>query len=629
MKNLIGYLKKTVSLSSLLLLFLLPISSIFAEESFQINTSFEHTVLNNEINTEVILQISSESAKVISYYTATLPEKNLETKCYYVKTGKKIDCTNYHRGSNTDVLFNLNNSVVKPDSPLEIKITYTTKTEEKNAYNISSKILDTTTNSVIIKYPKEKGEPLWTSDPLSSIKLVKDSYQIAINKPIYASISLLFGENILYKFNISRSFQNSTEDNQTFELVIPPDTKDQTIIWDEISPLPNSSTMDEDGNYIFKYILSPNKTLDCKISGYIEKVVSTENQIQRTFLTEEVGYWNIVDTSETKRVQSYMKKKGVVLPEGFDDVNSLDNVNKELFYKNLYKYVVEKLNFDKDITLGIEDLTRLGANTLTESSQNAMPIDYADYYIALLRKYGVPSRLVIGYVSKISGYTSDGFYHYWVEYFDSLNSKWLTADPFLEDYTEKDLFKSDFYDHVTVLRRGKSTVSPNITFYSESDFKLEFLSDNNIERKFEPKTELYFEELKSTDKYLKGYIYITNNGNLAITNTTISSSNINNIVKYIDPVNNVYSQIILPKQSATIQTNIPYNAISSSNIFVYLKFENNSLHNKEILIKQDISEVIPIYIVLLSKFASILIFFIFVYLVYFVYKKLRKKWIIQ
>lgn len=624
MRDLIGYLKKTVYLSSLVLFFVLPISHIHAKENFKINTLFEHTITDTTISTEIVLQISADTPRVISYYTASLPIKGLNTKCYLVKTGKKIECTNYHRGSNTDVLFELNNSVVKPDIPLEIKITYEMKTDLEDAYNISSKVLDTTTNSVIIKYPKEKGEPLWTSDPLSNIKLVNESYLVTINKPVYQSISLLFGRSILYEFSISRTFQNSTTENQTFELVIPPDTKDQSIIWGEISPLPNSSIIDDDGNYIFKYLVQPEKTVDCKIDGYIEKLVSTESQTLKSYLTKETGYWKVVNTSESKRVQSYMSKKGVVLPDNFEDVEELDSINKELFYKHIYKYIVEKLSIEKDLQLGIENAARLGAETLVESPQNAKPLDYADFYIALLRKYNVPSRLVIGYVSKISGYTSDGFYHYWVEYFDSSKNRWITADPFLEDYLEKDLYKNDFYDHITVLRRGKSTVSPNVTFYSENDFTVEFVSESKLEKNFNPNAELYFEELKSTDSHLKGYLYIINNGNIAVTSSSILSSNIADLRKYIDPVNNITSQVILPKQNATIQLNIPYSKILSTNVFVNFKLENSSVYNKELVVEQNVIESTPLFILLLSKLLSMLIFFLFVFLIYFVSNKLKK-----
>ncbi|MHC1716752.1 MAG: transglutaminase-like domain-containing protein [Candidatus Dojkabacteria bacterium] len=624
MRDLIGYLKKTVFLFSLLAFFAFPTDQVKAEENFQIYTSFEHSITEKIVNTQVIIQIRTTSPKVISYYTASIPEKNLVPKCYLVKSNTKIECTTFNRGSNTDVLFDLGNSVVRPGSPLEIKILYKTESKTSEAYNISSKVLDTTTNTVLVQYPKEKGEPLWTSDPISNIKLIKENYQIIINKPVYSNISILFGKNIIYNFNINRVFQNTTTENQTFELVVPPDTKDQSIIWENISPLPNSSTLDEDGNYIFKYIVPPEKSMDCKIEGYIEKLISKEIDSERSYLTKVTGYWNIANSSEEKRVQSYMKKKGLELANDFEDINSLDGIKREVFYKNIYKYVVDKLNFDSKISLGIENSTRLGANTLTESSANAYPIDYTDFYIALLRKYNIPSRQVVGYVSKISGYTSDGFYHYWVEYFDSSTSKWITSDPFLEDYLKKDLFNNDFYDHITVLRRGKSTVSPNITFYSENDFKVEYNSSDEVKRIFEPHSELSFEKLKSTDKYLKGYIYLSNNGNIAITNYSVAKSNVFDLKKYIDPVNNVNSQILLPKQNANIQLNIPYNQITSSNIFVNMKFSNTSIYTKDLLSEQNISEVVPFYILLISKVSSLGIFFGFSFLVYFLVERVKK-----
>jgi len=624
MRGLIGYLKKILFLSSILALTLSLAQKTSAAEPFQIYTSFEHKIESKNISTEAILQIRSDSPRVISYYTASIPQKNLDILCYLVKTNKRINCTTFHRGSNTDVLLELNNAVVKKDAPLEVMLRYKISNDSSNAFNISSKILDTTTSSVLIQYPKTIGEPLWTSDPLSSIKAVKDSFQILINKPIHPTISILFGEKVSYKFSISRNLQNTTEENQTFELIVLPDTKDQTVIWTDISPLPNSAVLDENGNYVFKYIVPPSQSMECKIDGYVEKIISEEKEKGADHLTKPTGYWNIVNSSEWIRVQTYMKRHNLNILKDFDDIESLKTEEKEIFYKALYKYVVEKLNFNKNLTLGIETTARLGANILTESALESAPIDYADFYIALLRHYKIPSRMVIGYVSEISGYTADGFYHYWVEYYDSTLSKWVTADPFLSDYLNKDLFKSDFFDHITVLKRGKSSVSPNITFYSENDFKVEFSPSEKEDISFLPTVELTFEKLKSTDQYLKGYLYILNSGNIGINSHFLEKSNIENIRKYIDPVNNIYSKIILPKQSATIQLNIPYNSIRSSNIFLNLTLANNSSNQKNFLLEQNVTEILPIYILIISKIISISVFLVGFFLIYFGIKKIRK-----
>lgn len=624
MRGLIGYLKKILFLSSILALTLSLAQKTSAAEPFQIYTSFEHKIESKNISTEAILQIRSDSPRVISYYTASIPQKNLDILCYLVKTNKRINCTTFHRGSNTDVLLELNNAVVKKDAPLEVMLRYKVSNESSNAFNISSKILDTTTSSALIQYPKTIGEPLWTSDPLSSIKAVKDSYQILINKPIHPTISILFGEKVSYKFSISRNLQNTTEENQTFELIVLPDTKDQTVIWTDISPLPNSAVLDENGNYVFKYIVPPSQSMECKIDGYVEKIISEEKEKGADHLTKPTGYWKIVNSSEWIRVQTYMKRHNLNILKDFDDIESLKTEEKEIFYKALYKYVVEKLNFNKNLTLGIETTARLGANILTESALESAPIDYADFYIALLRHYKIPSRMVIGYISEISGYTADGFYHYWVEYYDSTLSKWIIADPFLSDYLNKDLFKSDFFDHITVLKRGKSSVSPNITFYSENDFKVEFSPSEKEDISFLPTVELTFEKLKSTDQYLKGYLYILNSGNIAINSHFLEKSNIENIRKYIDPVNNIYSKIILPKQSATIQLNIPYNSIRSSNIFLNLTLANNSSNQKNFLLEQNVTEILPIYILIISKIISISVFLVGFFLIYFGIKKIRK-----
>ncbi len=624
MRGLIGYLKKILFLSSILALTLSLAQKTSAAEPFQIYTSFEHKIESKNISTETILQIRSDSPRVISYYTASIPQKNLDILCYLVKTNKRINCTTFHRGSNTDVLLELNNAVVKKDAPLEVMLRYKISNDSSNAFNISSKILDTTTSSVLIQYPKTIGEPLWTSDPLSSIKAVKDSYQILINKPIHPTISILFGEKVSYKFSISRNLQNTTEENQTFELIVLPDTKDQTVIWTDISPLPNSAVLDENGNYVFKYIVPPSQSMECKIDGYIEKIISEEKEKGADHLTKPTGYWKIVNSSEWIRVQTYMKRHNLNILKDFDDIESLKTEEKEIFYKALYKYVVEKLNFNKNLTLGIETTARLGANILTESALESAPIDYADFYIALLRHYKIPSRMVIGYVSEISGYTADGFYHYWVEYYDSTLSKWIIADPFLSDYLNKDLFKSDFFDHITVLKRGKSSVSPNITFYSENDFKVEFSPSEKEEISFSPTAELTFEKLKSTDQYLKGYLYILNSGNIAINRHSLEKSNIENVRKYIDPVNNIYSKIILPKQSATIQLNIPYNSIHTSNIFLNITLANNSSNQKNFLLEQNVTEILPIYILIISKIISISVFLVGFFLIYFGIKKIRK-----
>jgi hypothetical protein len=594
---------------------------------FNINVDFEHTITKETIDTQAVMEITSSTPRVISYYTAILPIERLRVTCEKFKTGEQLECTTFNRGSNTEVLINLNNGVVREDSPLEILIKYSLPREEESSFNISSTIFNTTTRSVVIKYPKDMGEPLWSSDPIQNIKSVEDKYVILIEQPQNPKLSIVFGEKLLYKFDINKVFSNTLkDDNQTFEIYLPSDTPTQTIIWEEISPTPTSSLKDEDGNYIFKYIVKPGETVNCKISGYILKTQDLETTEETSsFLTQKTGYWSITNNTEFRRINTFLEKKGLVIPPTFDDVETLGDAQKELFYKYIYQYVVERLNYNEEIPLGIESSSRIGAQTLTEAPNNASNIDYSDFYIALLRNYNVPSRLVVGYISNITGYTSDGFYHHWVEYLDTNQDRWVTADPFLEEYFDKNLFGSPFLDHITIIRRGKSAVAPKLSFFQDTDFIVKAETTKDIQPQFSIDSLFTIEDFSITKPYAKGLLKLRNEGNVALNNIIISKSNIENLTKYTDPIKNMQSDILLPDGENFLQFNIPHDKINSTNIFVEASFANLDRYKTEETLGTEVKQEVPLYISIFSKLLSILIFCIFLFLLYFLIKLGKKK----
>jgi len=657
MKNLTGYLKKILSkyrntpspfaviTPSVKSLFFLPLILLFSialiflglastrqvianttASDININVDFEHTITEETIDTQVVMEVTSSSPRVISYYTAVVPIERLRVTCEKFKTGGELECTTFNRGSNTEILVNLNNGVVRPGSPLEILIRYSLEREEGSSFNISSTIFNTTTRSIVIKYPKDMGEPLWSSDPIQNIKAIENRYVVLIEQPQNPKLSIVFGEKLLYKFDINKVFSNSfKDDNQTFEIYVPSDTPTQTIIWEDISPTPTSSLKDEDGNYIFKYLVKPGESADCKISGYILKTEDLETTEETSsFLTQESGYWSITNNTEFRRINSFLERKGLLIPPTFNDVEVLEDAQKELFYKYIYQYVIERLNYNEEIPLGIESSSRIGAQTLTEAPNNASNIDYSDFYIALLRNYNVPSRLVVGYISNITGYTSDGFYHHWVEYLDTNQNRWVTADPFLEEYFGKNLYGSPFLDHITIVRRGKSAVAPKLSFFQDTDFIVKAETKKDILPKFSIDSHFVLENYNITKPYAKGLLKLKNEGNIALNNIIISNSNIENLTKYTDPVKNMQSNILLPNEENFLQFNIPYDEINSSNIFVVTSLANLNRHKVNQTIETEVEHEVPLYISILSKSLSILIFCSFLFLLYFLIK-LRKK----
>ena len=86
------------------------------------------------------------------------------------RTKKKIECSTYNKTSSTEILFDLQNSVIKKDLPYLLLLTYSTQTENLNSFQIPSSITDTKTAKVTITYPVNKGIPLWTSDTINKLR---------------------------------------------------------------------------------------------------------------------------------------------------------------------------------------------------------------------------------------------------------------------------------------------------------------------------------------------------------------------------------------------------------------------------------------------------------------------------
>ncbi|MFZ2190059.1 MAG: transglutaminase-like domain-containing protein, partial [Candidatus Magasanikiibacteriota bacterium] len=459
MRNLTGYLKKIPLLFSLVLtLLLLTSHPIHAEDQFTLTSDFIHGISDTTIDTQAIITISSTSARVISYFTTSIPQENIIAECYNVSSSKKLDCSSHNRSGATDILVDFNNSLIKSNSNLVLRITYHTNITASESLNVVSFVQDAVTNSVVLTYLKSKGEPLWTSDAIQNIKSIDDNYQVTILKPIYPSISVLFGKAVSYEFTVSKTFTNSlTDQNQTFELILPSDSATQTIVWDKLSPLPNIAEQDEDGNYIFKYIVGSETSMDCNIQGHILKRNSvTNNNTPDSFLTTNIGYWKTTEKIEFTRIITYLKNKGLNITDGLTNIQTLDASTQELIYKYLYQYTVERLNPQKSLSSGIIADSRVGFDNLVSNPNEVTSADYSDFLVTILRKYGIPSRQVVGFVSNISGYASDGFYSYWVEAYDFTQKRWITMDPFLEDYSSKPLYGNAFFDHIAILKRGKS-----------------------------------------------------------------------------------------------------------------------------------------------------------------------------
>lgn len=630
MRNLTGYLKKTLlAISLCLIIFPLFVHNVLAQDSpFNVTSYFVHKVNGSNVNTELTLHVTTEARRVLSIYTVSIQAPNIKASCFD-SSGSSINCQSYNRTSTTDVQIDLRNSVVTPDTPLEVKIRYSYKLANEIVYSFPSKVLDAKTSEIKILYPKEKGEFSWTSENIASKEESSNFREVHFKNPKKDSVSIFFEKEIKYSLSINRQFNSgSGQEGSTFELVVPLDDSTQSVVWENIDPLPTSAIQDEDGNYIFKYLVKEGESVSAKLSGYILKQKSeNETATVQDYLSTPKGLWELKSNTELKRIASFMKEKGLDINPLMSDVENLNKSERELFYKLLYQYVIHRLDYPKDIVLGIENSTRLGSKHIMENALTSTQADYADFYIALLRNYAIPSRLIIGYVSNVTNYTSDGFYHYWVEYYDKNKETWVQVDPFSEEYFGHNIFGTTLNDHITVLKRGKSPMAPTLTFYSPTDFIVQMDLQANVQKNISINSDLNFDEYDITKKYAKAYITTSNTGNVIISKIDLLKSNIGNLKKYIDSVYNSSSSLLLPKQTSNIQLNIPTTQLSFKNLSVTTRYTSNTGEAKELTLSDEIPQNIPLYARMLSKILSLVSFGILLFLLYTIYKLIqRRKW---
>ena len=522
MKNTIGCLKKILIFSSLSVFFLFVFLQKFpiysSEETFEVYADFTHTVVDStEIETIVDISLKSkDGSRVLSYYTITIPEEDLDPTVTLLNSTKDFTAGVYSRDGATDITITFTDLVVSESTETIIRLTYTSPADiESSRFTLHSEITDIDTNNIEILYPKDMGAIVWSSNTLSKFSAQGDHYIANITNPSSYDTILIFGDSIIYNFNITRSLNNTLEESsETFDITLPQDNLTQTLLITSIDPLPSFSSRDEEGNLTVSYIVEPSEQINVKIVGQVI-LLDTTTEIEKPtnpFLLENTGYWNITSEQEIVNIERYIDRNWVGLPDEFESIDDFTkDSNKNTFYKALYKYIVNRLDVDESSLTVLQGGTRDGAESVLEDVSESDSDDYADLCVAVYRYYNIPARMNLGYLTDVSGITEDGIFHSWCEYYDDIQKKWVEIDPFLEDYKEVELFQNTLKDHIKIITRGKSAVSPKLAFYTENNFEAESANEN-ISPVIDFDLELQFEENTTTSQYVQGSIYIKNTG---------------------------------------------------------------------------------------------------------------------
>ena len=339
---------------------------------------------------------------------------------------------------------------------------------------------------------------------------------------------------------------------------------------------------------------------------------------------ENISLWEINNASLTRHINRYLKSNGMEISDTFSDIKELKTTEERaLLYQNLYRYVIENLQPNIQSVGSLSGSDRLGGQEVLVNQNLSTSEDYIDSIVSLYRYFKIPARFVIGYITGISNYDSNGIYHYWAEYYDSDKKNWVIVEPFFEDYSKTSLYGKDMKEHVTLIYRYSNPYTPKLNFFSEEDFKIELVKDIP-EVKNSIKLDVILQPYKISDPYLVGYISIKNTGNTVLDSFNITESN-PDLTKYIDYIENNSQIILLPDQTYNIKFNIPYKDIKES-LSAVVKALSGTQQLEDTRIEKDIQILKEqSNLKIFSKLISILIYILFSIPIYFLSKRVKLK----
>lgn len=337
------------------------------------------------------------------------------------------------------------------------------------------------------------------------------------------SLSLLFGDSVTYELNLAYELTNSTLSQVDSELALPPDTSYQHITLASIDPQPLSIHLDQDGNWLARYKLSPQQKL-----AITAKLYATVYPTPKLFdpsntqmpHTKDSRYWHL----SPSQVQEHA-----------------ENLKDPL---SIYDYLVTGFTYDYAGSQG--STTRRGADPALTAHTSLLCTEFTDIFVALSRERGIPSREINGYAyssdanSRPPGSTAD-ILHAWPEYYDTANSVWVAIDPTWGNTTGGiDYFHKLDFSHITFVRHGIEDSYPipaGAYKNSKTDKQIQ------VGIALEPPNQVTNYTLtQDGDRF-----FVLNTGNTALINYPVEAQGTSYTIPYLPP----YGRYLLPQSHPT------------------------------------------------------------------------------
>lgn len=498
----------------LLIIFFNSSSNAFAIVKF--NTDFQNYYrIDPNGNTHVSFLINQKNNLSIVYATDFGLSIN-ETKISNVKVtdeGTTIIPEVVKTLNQTTISFPFAKKVVGKDKVHSFVIEYDTSdvaTKFGNTWQVNIPRLETEENvssqAVILTVPENFPTPAYIDPKPDSVN--KNIYYFSGNKIGNKVISAVFGQTQFYKGNISYHLINESKSKVISEISLPPDTAYQTVFYEKLDPKPIKVFSDEDGNVLAKYSIDPNANIEVNLSFFVK--LNLNPKATTIFPSDKLLQSNLI----------WNYSNGIfTTPE----INNLTSA------KTIYDYIVDKMKYDYEKVNRQKSQKTPAAESLI-NSQSAICTDFANVFVALARKNGIPARELEGFAIsenpdlKPLSLTQDVL-HAWPEYFNKATSTWVQIDPTWSNTTRGvDYFNKLDFNHIVFAIHG---VSPDYPIPAGGyKYKQEKTKDISIE----PTDPLTFPEPKFSVSSIKQegkeiILEINNDSGVSFYGNTITEKN--------------------------------------------------------------------------------------------------------
>lgn len=545
-------------LTQIILIFI--VSLLFPHRAFGIvefSTDFQNYYrVDQNGSTHVSFVISQKNNLSIVYATEFGLNIN-ETKVSNVKVtdeGTIIIPDIVKTINQTNISFPFANKVVGKNKIHTFVIEYDTTdvaTKFGNTWQINIPRLETDENvgnrTVILTVPENFPVPAYIDPKPDTIN--KNIYYFSGAKIGNKTISAVFGQTQYYQGTISYHLENDSSTKITTEIALPPDTAYQTIYYESIDPKPLLVNSDEDGNFMAKYSLKPNEKIDVKLSLIIKLsfVPRKTISIPSDKLLMPNAIWNydngVFSSPEIKNLTSS---------------------------KVIYDYVSDKMKYDYE-KVNRQKSQKIPAAESLINSQSAICTDFANVFVSLARKVGIPSRELEGFAIsenrdlKPISLTQD-ILHAWPEYFDKTTGIWIQIDPTWANTTRGiDYFNKLDFNHIVFAIHG---VSPD---YPIPAGGYKYRSEKTKDISIEPTDPIAFPE---PDFSITSIKHQGNKIVLTVTNLSGVSYSGNTIIEHGNYIKESEQQISIPP-FGTVEINLelkkqPFIAKIGSKAIIYI-----------------------------------------------------------